>query len=320
MNDKLKMKILRYAVVAWTMIPFFAAAQKLTFTPQWTPQSQFAGYYAAAEKGFYRQAGLDVDIVHFSTSLNAVEMLKSGVSDIITCNLMEAMKQRDAGLPLVNILQTSMQSSMLIISHTPLDKGWLSLNGKRVGRWRAGYSAIASLVSREQELQIEWVDFLSGINLFMSGAVDATIAMSYNELFSIMETGTNVAENQLIRFADSGYNIPEDGVYVTESFFLKNREAVVRFAEATRKGWLWVKDHPEEATDIVMSVVRKHKIPTNRHHQRMMLAEILRLQCLPGETEPAFTLPEIQWDYLNALLLETGDIHKKIEYRNFIKQ
>ena len=43
-------------------------AQQITFTPQWTPQSQFAGYYAALENGYYAEAGLDVSIKHPTTS------------------------------------------------------------------------------------------------------------------------------------------------------------------------------------------------------------------------------------------------------------
>ena len=38
----------------------YGYAQRITFTPQWTPQSQFAGYYAALENGYYAEVGLDV--------------------------------------------------------------------------------------------------------------------------------------------------------------------------------------------------------------------------------------------------------------------
>ena len=57
-----------------TLISFFligmciAQAQRIVFTPQWTPQSQFAGYYVALEKGFYKDAGVEVDFQHPSVS------------------------------------------------------------------------------------------------------------------------------------------------------------------------------------------------------------------------------------------------------------
>ena len=46
-------------------------AQRIVFTPQWTPQSQFAGYYVAQEKGFYQEAGIEVIIKHPSASYSA---------------------------------------------------------------------------------------------------------------------------------------------------------------------------------------------------------------------------------------------------------
>ena len=52
-------------LLCFILVPFFqGTAQKITFTPQWTPQSQFAGYYAALENGYYNEAGLEVGIVH----------------------------------------------------------------------------------------------------------------------------------------------------------------------------------------------------------------------------------------------------------------
>ena len=50
---------------------------QLTFAPQWLPQAQFAGYYVAQKKGFYKAEGLNVRIVHPSASVNSVEYLKN---------------------------------------------------------------------------------------------------------------------------------------------------------------------------------------------------------------------------------------------------
>ena len=55
-----------------------SAQTRVVFTPQWTAQSQFAGYYVALEKGFYKSAGLDVEIVHPSASYPVVNRIKYG--------------------------------------------------------------------------------------------------------------------------------------------------------------------------------------------------------------------------------------------------
>ena len=80
-------------------------AQQIVFTPQWLPQSQFAGYYVAMEKGFYEEAGLDVVIEHTSSSDNAQNRLKEGRCDAITMTLFDAIINIDNGLEVVNVLR-----------------------------------------------------------------------------------------------------------------------------------------------------------------------------------------------------------------------
>ena len=108
-------------------------AQHITFTPQWTPQSQFAGYYAALEKGYYSEAGLDVSIVHPTSSYSSMSMLKDGTSDIITSELIQAMMISDGDLKLVNLLQTTQHSTLVLISRTENVRELSDLAGCRIG-------------------------------------------------------------------------------------------------------------------------------------------------------------------------------------------
>ena len=78
------MKYVIFAIIGFLFLPFIAHAQRIVFTPQWTAQSQFAGYYVAQEKGFYKDAGVEVDFQHPSVSYSALYRLMEGSSDIIT--------------------------------------------------------------------------------------------------------------------------------------------------------------------------------------------------------------------------------------------
>ena len=89
------------------------AQDKFIFTPQWTAQAQFAGYYVALEKGFYKDAGLDVEIVHPSVTQSAINRIRNNESHATTLQLAQAMEIIDDGIPLVNILQTSMNNAMV---------------------------------------------------------------------------------------------------------------------------------------------------------------------------------------------------------------
>ena len=283
-------------------------AQRIVFTPQWTPQSQFAGYYVAQEKGFYKKAGVEVDFQHPSASYSAANRLLEGSSDIITQQLVQAMILIDQGMPIVHILQTSQRNSLVLVSRSDTLRTLQDLKGKKVGIWKAGFGDLAYIMDTEKELNIKWVPFLESVNLFLSGAIDATLAMDYNEYQKIRVSGHE--DKPVIRFSDTEYDYPEDGLYVSEDFYKLHPDKVKAFAEASRKGWEWAHEHPEETLDIVMKWVAKENVHTNRIHQKWMLEKILDLQCRDGEKKPSFQLYSETIDRLNELLLK----HRRIHY------
>ena len=152
-------------------------AQRIVFTPQWIPQAQFAGYYVAFDKGFYKQAGLDVDIQHPSASYSAFNRLLEGSSDMITQQLVQAVVEIDRGMPLVNVLQTSQQNALMLVSRVDSIRTIQDLKGKKVGVWKVGFGDLGYIIDSEKELDIRWIPYLQGMNLYLSGAVDATLAM-----------------------------------------------------------------------------------------------------------------------------------------------
>ena len=283
-------------------------AQRIVFTPQWTPQSQFAGYYVAQEKGFYKKAGVEVDFQHPSASYSAANRLLEGSSDIITQQLVQAMILIDRGMPIVHILQTSQRNSLVLVSRSDTLRTLQDLKGKKVGIWKAGFGDLAYIMDTEKELNIKWVPFLESVNLFLSGAIDATLAMDYNEYQKIRVSGHE--DKPVIRFSDTEYDYPEDGLYVSEDFYKLHPDKVKAFAEASRKGWEWAHEHPEETLDIVMKWVAKENVHTNRIHQKWMLEKMLALQCRDGEKKPSFQLYSETIDRLNELLLK----HRRIHY------
>ena len=101
---------------------------------------------------------------------------------------------------------------------------------------------------------------------------------SYNEFLQLIEAGVKTDSIHIMRFADYGYNLPEDGLYVSREFYQKYPQAVQKLARASIRGWEWANEHREQTLDIIMEQVHQHNIGTNRYHQRKMLDEILRLQ------------------------------------------
>ena len=294
---------------------FHAHAQQITFTPQWTPQSQFAGYYAALENGYYAEAGLDVAIVHPTSSNNSMDMIKDGTSDIITSELIQAMMTPDDDLKLVDLLQTTQHSTLVLISRTKNVRDFADLAGCRIGTWKVGFSEIPHMIDEEQHLDIEWVKLINSLNLYIAGAIDATLAKSYNELILFSMSG--ITPGSVLYFSEHGYDFPEDGLYVSEAFYKKNPEKCRLFAEASKKGWDWVRDNREEALDIVMKYVKESNVPTNRYNQKWMLDAILKAhEDVKGGT-PSYRLDEEAFNRLNEALVKYGYIARPVVYERF---
>ncbi|MBP5628833.1 MAG: ABC transporter substrate-binding protein [Bacteroidaceae bacterium] len=292
--------------------------QKMVFTPQWTAQAQFAGYYVAKEKGFYRQAGLDVDIVHPSLTQSAMSRIRRNESHATTLQLAQAMEIIDHGIPLVNILQTSMNNALVIVSRRNMNP--IKQKGARVGTWSAGFGQMAECMSKREHLNYQWIPVATNINLFISGAVDATLAMSYNEYYQIVQTGMLLSKESVYRFCDHGYNIQEDGVYMTRDYYNKNRDQARRFAIASRKGWEWAAAHPDETLEIVMRYVNKYHISTNRPIQKLMLDEILRLQVDRESKKREFRLRPDMVQRASKMMVANGMLSREITYQELINK
>lgn len=299
-------------VIMMAVVALQAKAQKFIFTPQWTAQAQFAGYYVAKEKGFYREAGVDVDIVHSSVSQKTIVHLQKNKAHAITLQLAEAVEAVAQGVPLVNILQTSMNNAMVIISRRGVDP--LTQKGARVGIWQSGFGQLARCMSIKEGLDYNWVKFASNVNLFVTGAIDATLGMSYNEYCQLLQTGMTLNKKNVYRFCEHGYNMQEDGVYVTKDYYEKHRDEVRRFAEASKRGWLWAVDHPDETLEIVMKYVKREKVATNRVLQKLMLQEVLRLQVDRESGKREFRLRPDMVKRVSFLMMEAGMINRKVTY------
>lgn len=292
------------------------SAQQIVFCPQWTAQSQFAGYYAAVEQGYYQEAGLDVCIEHPTKSYSCLERLQDGLCQAITGELLQAMIAKEQGIKLVNILQTSQHSTLMLLCHQDSIDSVDKLRGKRIGTWKVGFSEIAHMLDQEHQLQVEWIKFITAINLYISGAVDGIMAKSYNEVIALNMSGASVGT--AISFAEIGYDFPEDGLYVTADFYRKHPQACQAFAQASRKGWEWVRENREAAIDMVMKYAKADKVATNQHHQRWMLEEILRVQEDLEGGKPSYVLKKSDFEELEALLIKHAYLKEAADYEAFI--
>jgi len=255
-----------------------AQNEKLVFTPHWIPQAQFAGYYVALDQGFYKDEGLDVDIVHATANIASLDLLKNGEADVVSSFMLDAMEQRAKGVPLVNIGQLSQHSALMMVTKkkSGIDTPQ-KLHNKKLGIWSSGFEDVPLAFMQEHGIRMDLIRILQTVNLFLVDGVDALMVMYYNEYDQINNCGIDEDELNTFFFSDYNLDIPEDGIYCLEDSLNSKGDAYAGFLKATLRGWEYASQHREYALDLVIGEMDRAHLPNNRVHQRWMLEKVLEM-------------------------------------------
>lgn len=288
----------------------------MTFLPQWLPQAQFAGYYVAYQKGFYREQGVDLRILRGGPEHPPPEMLAKRRVQAATMFLSEALEQRGRGIPLLNIGQIAQRSGFLLVAKK--DRGIArpaDLQHRKVGLWPS-FQVQAQAFFRRYGLAVVPVVQGATVNMFLRGGVDAASAMWYNEYHTLLNAGINAEELTVFSLHDHGLRFPEDGIYVLEETFRRDPAGCCRFVRASLAGWRYAFAHPEEAVEIVMQYIREARLGSNRVHQRWMLARMRDLIQADASFVPG-VLQERDYDAVVGELRKSGLLRKPPPYGRF---
>ncbi|MDD5167488.1 MAG: ABC transporter substrate-binding protein [Syntrophales bacterium] len=291
--------------------------KSMSFMPHWLPQAQFAGYYVAYEKGFYRKHGIELTILRGGPGFPPADMLSKGRVNVTSMFLSEAIQLRDKKIKLLNIGQIMQRSGFILVARKgsgitkPED-----LNHKKVSLWE-NFRIQPLAFFRKYRIAVTAVNQGATVNLFLRSGVDAASAMWYNEYHAILNSGWNEDELTTFFFDKYGLNFPEDGIYILEETYRKNPALYCSFVRATMEGWEYAFEHEEEALDVVMRYISDAKTGTNRIHQKWMLARMKDLMMPEGAKTPTGILNSIDYNMVARELQKSGMISQIPSYGNF---
>jgi NitT/TauT family transport system substrate-binding protein len=288
---------------------------------QWVAQSQFAGYYAAVDQGFYKDEGLDVKILEGAVDIVPQQVVASGGAEFGIAWVPKVLASREQGADLVNIAQVFQRSGTLEISFK--DKGIESvadLKGKRVGTWGFGnehelFAALrAENIDPNNKDDVTIVQQPFDMSLMLNDEVDAAEAMTYNEYAQVLEQ-TNPATGKLyqpdeiniINFNDVGTAMLQDHIFAREAWLKEagNEDIAVKFIRASLKGWIYARDNFKDAVDIVLKAG-----PTlGKGHMTWQLNEINKL--IWPSPEGIGILDQKLWDQTVKVALDGKVITKE---------
>ena len=261
---------------------------KVRLQLQWVTQAQFAGYFAAADQGYYKDEGLDVQILEGGVDIVPQTVLAQGQADYAIAWVPKALASREQGAQITDVGQVFARSGTLQVSFK--DKGISSpsdLKGKKVGNWGFGneYELFAGMTGAglDPAKDVTLVQQQFDMQALLKGDIDAAQAMDYNEYAKVLEA-KNPATGKLyqpadfttINWNDVGTAMLQDAIWADTSKLESDQayqDTTVKFLTAALKGWVFCRDNPEKCRDIV--VARGSKL--GKSHQLWQMNEINQL-------------------------------------------
>jgi len=259
---------------------------KLTFQLKWVTQAQFAGYYAAQAKGYYKKAGLDVNIRVGGPDIIPEQVVAGGQAQLGLDWLPSLMSARDQGTKLVNIAQVFTRSGMTEITWKSSGINTVAkMKNKKVGNWLGGneFELFAALsragMDPVHNKGVTIVKQPFDMNLFLKHQIDAASAMTYNELAQVLETKNpktgklyKLSNLNVIKMDRIKTGMLEDGVFTTADWIKdkKNQATAKKFLAASFKGWIYCRSHMKDCVRIVLS----HGPTLLKGHQTWQMNEI----------------------------------------------
>jgi diguanylate cyclase (GGDEF)-like protein/hemerythrin-like metal-binding protein len=295
-------------------IPSAIADQTVRLQLRWLHQFQFAGYYMALEKGFYRESGLNVQIAQGGPLVTRpIEEVLNGKADFAITNS-GLVIERLNGKPVV-ALAAIMQTSPLVWLvrgesniYVPHD-----LVGKRLMMMPAPESTELLTVFRQEGIDASQLDITPmsyRLSDLINGKIDAFDAYSSNEPFYLRKRGIPY---RTISPREYGVNFYSDVLMTRDDIVRDNPQMVKDFTQASLRGWEYALAHTEETIALIQ---RKYAPDKEIEHLRFE-AEALRKLIMPELVQLGHMNPG-RWDFIANSYVQLGLAKGPVRLEGFI--
>ncbi|MDD2829861.1 MAG: diguanylate cyclase [Sulfuricurvum sp.] len=274
--------------------------EKVSLQLEWKYQFEFAGFIAAKEKGYYRDAGLDVELREYHNDVDIVTDVLSRKATYGVYN--SSIVVNNGHIKPTVLLGTYFQRSPLVFVARKGIENPADMVGKKImlTEDESKYSSLALLLNHfgisPKNAHIIKHSFV--IQDFIDGKVDVMSAFRSNELYQIDKSGINYT---IIDPSEYGFMMSAVNLFTSPEEAIEHTERTQRFIDATNLGWKYALDHPDETIEMILKHYSTKKSREALKYEAKVTQKIMMTDFYPiGETNGELTVR------IYKQLLQTG--------------
>lgn len=271
---------LRFLLLLLLFTSLYAdSLEKVSLRLQWKHQFEFAGFYIAKEYGYYKEAGIDVDIYEYDSNVDMIEEVVKGKKEFAIWGsgvIEKAMK----GEPIVLLANYFKRSPLAILTQPEIILP-SELEGKKLMIPKsdfdsANYHQMFKLFDLDKE-QVNLIPSSFNIQDFIDKKVDAYSSFLTNEPYILRTKGIR---HNVLDPNNYGIEMYDVNLFSSKEFVQFNTKLVEKFIEASNKGWEYALKNKEEAIDLILKKYntqnksKEHLLFEAKETERMMLNSI----------------------------------------------
>lgn len=235
-----------------------AAATAITFQLNWTAGGANAGFASAVAEGYYKEVGLDVQLVEGNGSGNTAQLVASNRSQLAYADAVSVSQLIAKGAPM-KVLSTIYQSNPNEVSALKKTgiKSVKDLAGKKVGvPSGSSQTTMLPLVLKAMGLKESDVNLINMpatamVPALLQGQVDAILGSIDSYQIQLEAQGADL-DNYL--FADNGVPTVSTSIFASNAYVKENPDVVKKFIAASLKGWSFALDNPDKAVKALKTI------------------------------------------------------------------
>lgn len=232
--------------------------KKVTLQLEWKHQFEFAGFYAAVEKGYYRDVGLELEIKEFQEGINITQEVLSGNATFgisSSALILEKLNKK----PVVLIASYFKQNALALVTK-PEIKTPADLKNKKIMAvdWEMGHTSLGVILKDAGITPSDYtlVNHDFNIEKFVSGEVDAMSVFTTSQPYELDKLGVKYNILNPANFGIYSYDVE---LFTSEDVINSDIQKVKDFVEATNKGWEYAFKHKEEIVELIYNKYTKIK-------------------------------------------------------------